>query len=498
LVGINASRALSTATGDNNYSLGRVQTPTLAMICSRYLENRNFKPVPYWVFKAAIEKDGITFHLTAKEKLYDKAQAEALYKKISENDTFRITSIAQNEVAQEPPLLYDLSALQQDANKRHGFSAEQTLNIAQKLYEAKLISYPRTGSRYISEDIFDEIPKLIKSLATFNRRSVNDKKVSDHHAIIITETLPEKLAKDEQIIYDMIAGRMLEAFSPKSVKNVSVIKAENGSGLLFEIKGSTIIETGWRGVFNIEDEKQEGEETKGQLPQLSEGEELTSIGSSMAEKQTTPKPLHTEASLLSAMENAGKKSENETTGIGTPATRAAIIETLFKRNYIDRNNKNLIPTEKGLQLYDAVKNLQIADANLTVEWEKKLKKIEEDPAFREVFSEEIREYTHKVVNEIASAELPINALNLTCPKCKIGKVKIFGKVAKCTDGKCNFVIFKTICGKTLTEKQITDLINKKRTGLLKGFKSNQGNIFDAALKFDENHKVAFEFKNSKK
>ena len=523
LIGMNASRALAMINGDNNNSLGRVQTPTLAMVCARYEENRIFKPVPYWVFKAGIEKDGIVVHLTAKEKADNKAQAAELFNRLNKDATIRITKVEQKETAQESPLLYDLTSLQQDANRRHGFSAEQTLAVAQKLYEAKLISYPRTGNRYISEDVFAEIPALITSLQNhpkfssyvsemntkkLNKRSVDDEKIADHHALITTGNLPSQLTADERTVYDMIAGRMLEAFSSRCVKDVLVIQAESGSGMLFETKGSTVREAGWRGVFNMEEEKQE-DETSQPLPTLREGEQFEMRCANMLEKQTKPKPLYTEGTLLAAMEHAGRELYNEEqreaiagSGIGTPATRAAVIETLFKRGYMERDRKNLTPTEKGLQLYHAVKSLQIANAALTGDWESKLVKIEKDPSFREVFAEEIREYTKRVVDEISSLKIIDSSQKLICPKCKTGKLTHYANVTKCSDMSCNLAIFKTMCGKRLTEQQIVELVQKGKTGFIKGFKGKTGKLFDAALKFNDDFKVIFEFatvqKNTKK
>jgi DNA topoisomerase-3 len=435
--------------------------------------------------------------------------------------------VEKKESAQAAPLLYDLSALQQDANKRHGFTAEQTLNIAQKLYEEKYISYPRTGSRYISEDVFAEIPDLIECLKNhpqFGNHAktivlaspicpaspnsptfpcVNDEKITDHHALIITSVVPGKLGKDEQTVYDMIAGRMLEAFSSKCVKEVMIIQAENDSGVQFETRGSKIKQAGWRGVFNLADEKPEDENTQ-PLPALSEGERFVPTCNNMLGKQTRPKPFFTEATLLAAMENAGKDAPDEQQetkpiiGIGTPATRASIIETLLKRNYMVRDKKNLIPNERGLQLYHAVKNLQIADARLTVEWEGKLAQIEKEPAYRDVFMEEIREYTKKVVDEISSVQLPENNRKLLCPKCKSGTVTIFGKVAKCSDETCNLTIFKTHCGKNLTDSQIIELIKNGKTGLIKGFKSKRGIVFDATLRFDVAFHIVYEFASQRK
>jgi DNA topoisomerase-3 len=455
--------------------------------------------------------------------MYDKTEANEFFNKLAKETNIRITKVEQKETAQAPPLLYDLSALQQDANKRHGFTAEQTLNIAQKLYEEKYISYPRTGSRYIPEDVFAEIPDLIKSLEKhplFGSHAktivlafpvspsypnspvfpcVNNEKVTDHHALIITGVVPGKLGKDEQTIYDMIAGCMLEAFSQKCVKEILVIQAESENGIQFETRGSKIKEYGWRGVFNLAEEKPEDENTQ-PIPALLEGEQFTPTSNNMLGKQTRPKSFFTEATLLAAMERAGNECEIDENqevkpiiGIGTPATRAGIIETLLKRRYMERDKKNLIPTERGLHLYHAVKNLQIADASLTVEWECKLAQIEKEPTFREVFMEEIREYTKKVVDEISSVELPGNIRKLPCPKCKSGTVAIFAKVAKCSDETCNLTVFKSICGKSLTDKQIEELLKNGKTGLIKGFKGKKGVVFDAILRFDESYSIGFEF-----
>lgn len=269
----------------------------------------------------------------------------------------QVKSVECKEVNQEPPLLYDLTTLQKEANTKLNFSADKTLSIAQKLYEGKLISYPRTGSRYISQDVFDEIPERISLLETYdrfagyaksmkssslNRRTVDGKKVTDHHALIITENKPGSLQADEQAIYELVAGRMLEAFSEKCVKEVTSISLTSGESV-FAVKGTVIKSAGWRAVFNA----QEGEENT-VLPALKEDDNLSLSDIELLEKQTKPKPLHTESSLLSAMENAGKELEDaelkasmKDSGIGTPATRAAIIETLFTRQYIVREKKPL-------------------------------------------------------------------------------------------------------------------------------------------------------------
>ncbi|GHT02913.1 DNA topoisomerase [Bacteroidia bacterium] len=515
LVGINASQALSIAAGRGVFSLGRVQTPTLAMVCKRFLENKNFMPVPFWQIRVQTEKANIPFAVVSREKYNSKDTANSIFQKLQGN-RLQVQSVEKKEVNQEPPLLYDLTALQKEANQKHGFSADKTLSIAQKLYEAKLITYPRTGSRYISADVFDELPELIESLKQYPRfatyaegmnnivlnvRCVDDKKVTDHHALLITEHPPKDLSGEEQTIYEMVASRMLEAFSKKCVKDATTIVCVCGD-TLFEAKGAVIKQAGWRAVFN---EKEETDED-GTLPEVMQGETLPILKSELLEKQTKPKPLHTEASLLSKMETAGKMVENEAeraamkeSGIGTPATRAAIIETLFSRNYIVREKKSFVPTEKGLTVYETVKDKRIADVALTGSWENTLAQIESGEMQPETFKKTIEIYTRQITTELLNTKISIADENTCiCPKCKIGNVRFYPKVAKCSDVNCGLVVFRNKSEKQLSDKQITDLLTTGKTGIIKGFKSKNGKSFDAALKFDADFQVGFEFGNKKK
>jgi len=318
LVGINASQALSIAAGRGVFSLGRVQTPTLAMICKRFLENSNFVSTPFWQIRVQTEKSNILFSAVSREKYEQKETANIIFQKLQGN-SLQVQSVETKTVNQESPLLYDLTTLQKEANSKYGFSADKTLSIAQKLYETKLITYPRTGSRYISADVFDEIPELINSLkkhprfgsyagtmdsSVLNIRSVDDKKVTDHHALLITENAPKELANDEQTIYEMVAGRMLEAFSKKCIKDVTTVVL-SCADTFFEAKGSTVKQAGWRAVFG---EKEETDED-GSLPEILQGETLPILQSELLEKQTKPKPMHTEASLLGAMEAVVRMSK---------------------------------------------------------------------------------------------------------------------------------------------------------------------------------------------
>lgn len=516
LVGINASQSLSIAAGRGTYSLGRVQTPTLAMICKRFLENKHFVPVPFWQVKVQTEKMNIPFAAISKEKYEQKDKANEVLRLLQKGKTITVKSVERKEVNQEPPLLYDLTTLQKEANSKHGFSADKTLSIAQKLYESKLITYPRTGSRYISADVFDEIPQLIDGLKShshfgtyaqtmdnivLNVRSVDDKKVTDHHALIITENPAKDISGDDRTIYEMVAGRMLEAFSQKCVKDATTITLTCGD-TIFEIKGSTVKQAGWRAVFN---EKEEKDDEESNLPNLSEGEQLPVLQADVLEKQTKPKPLHTEASLLSAMESAGKEVENEAereamkeSGIGTPATRAAIIETLFSRDYIRREKKSLVPTDKGLAVYDIVKDKRIADVAMTGNWENALAKIELGEMNTNTFRQATEVYTRQITTELLNTSIAVADNNACdCPKCKSGKVIFYPKVAKCNNVDCGLMVFRNRSEKELTDKQIADLLTTVKTSVIKGFKSKGGKSFDAVLKFDADYNVVFDFPEKK-
>ena len=517
LVGINASQALSVAAGHGVFSLGRVQTPTLAMICKRYMENKHFVPVPFWQVKVQTEKSNIPFAAISKEKYEQKELAQNILRQLQERKTVKVQSVEKKEVNQEPPLLYDLTTLQKEANSKHGFSADKTLSIAQKLYEAKLITYPRTGSRYISADVFDEIPQLIDILkkhprfgdyartmgnAVVNIRCVDDKKVTDHHALLITENNPKDLSGDDKTIYEMVAGRMLEAFSKKCIKDATTITLACGDAV-FETKGSIIKQAGWRNVFN--DTEENSDDETGNLPNVQEGEQLPVIHTEVMEKQTKPKPLHTEASLLSAMESAGKEVENEEeraamkeSGIGTPATRAAIIETLFSRDYIRREKKSLVPTEKGLSVYEIVKDKRIADVAMTGNWENALAKIESGEMDTNTFQQATEVYTRQITTELLGTSISIaDRTECPCPKCKTGKVIFYSKIAKCNDESCGLMVFRSKSEKQLSDKQISDLLTTGKTSVIKGFKSKGGKSFDAALIFDSEFKVVFDFPEKK-
>ena len=391
LVGINASRALSIAR-KGGYSLGRVQTPTLTMVCRRYIENRDFSSVPYWKLSALMEKEGVSLKAIGITDYESEASAQTALATLRSQSRLKVESVARKVTHTSPPLLYDLTALQKDANRRHGFSADKTLSIAQSLYEKKITTYPRTGSRYISEDVFEEVPVLLRNIGKtlsnpLNRHSVDNAKVTDHHAIIPTGEPPSGLSTDEITVYQMVVNRFIEAFSPDSEEERMQVRFTHGTNI-FTWKAYQQISLGWKAVQKGKeaevDKKEDGDEPiLSSLPDLSEGEVLPLLNAEITEHKTKSKPLYTEATLLSAMENAGKEVEDAESkkamtecGIGTPATRANIIETLILRDYIRRDKKTIIPTEKGLAVYEIVKDKKIANAEMTGSWELALAAIE--------------------------------------------------------------------------------------------------------------------------
>jgi DNA topoisomerase-3 len=427
LVGMNATQALSISSGTRSVlSLGRVQTPTLAMICSRYIENKNFVPQLYYQVSIQVDKDGQVFRAISADSFKTKEEAQTVVDKVEDVPSGfpnggHIIAVEAKPRKEPPPLLHDLSSLQQEANKRKGFTADQTLNLLQTLYENKLVTYPRTGSRYIGDDVFAGVPTLIDKFTghaefgkqatflsgiTLNKRSVNAKKVTDHHAILPTGETPSQLSKDQQAVYDLVAARMLEAFHQECIKEITKITVQ--SGAIFTASGTVISSAGWRSVLNEQDEEKKDEENAS-LPKVQKDEHLPIPEKALLEKQTKPKPLYNEASLLKALETAGKEIEDEElryamkdSGLGTPATRASIIETLIKRDYITREKKNLVPTETGLGVYHVVKDQKIAQAELTGNWEKRLEEIRSGASVSD-FQQEIKTYTRNITHELLQA-----------------------------------------------------------------------------------------------
>ena len=514
LVGINASRALSIAR-KGGYSLGRVQTPTLAMVCRRYIENRDFSSVPYWKLSVHTEKEGVSLKAIGITDYESEASAQTALATLRSQSRLTVESVTRQVGHTAPPLLYDLTALQKDANRRHGFSADKTLSIAQSLYEKKITTYPRTGSRYISEDVFEEVPVLLRKIDKalsnpLNHHSVDNAKVTDHHAIIPTGETPSGLSVDEATIYQMIVTRFLEAFSPDSEEERMQVKFTDGTNT-FTWKACRQISLGWKAVQKgkeAEAEKKEdgNEQVFSLLPNLAEGEILPLVNAEITEYKTKPKPLYTEATLLSAMENAGKDVEDAESkkamaecGIGTPATRANIIETLILRDYIRRNKKAIIPTEKGLSVYEIVKDKKIANAEMTGSWELALAAIEARQMPAEKFAQGINSYVGTICEELLALAPQVQKSYPTyhCPKCGNESVGIYTKVAKCRHEGCDFHIFREICGTLLSEDNIRDLLTTGRTPVLNGLTSKAGKKFNARLALQDDCTTAFEFENRK-
>ena len=513
LVGINASRALSIAR-KGGYSLGRVQTPTLAMVCRRYIESRDFSSVPYWKISVLTEKEGVSLKAIGSKDYENEASAQTALATLRSQSRLMVESVARKVTHISPPLLYDLTALQKDANKRHGFSADKTLSIAQSLYEKKITTYPRTGSRYISEDVFEEVPVLLRKIGMplsnpLNRHSVDNAKVTDHHAIIPTGETPLGLSTDEITIYQMVVNRFIEAFSSDSEEERMQVRFTNGTNT-FTWKACRQISLGWKAVQKDKateaDKKEDGDEqVLSSLPNLTEGEYLPILNVEITEHKTKPKPLYTEATLLSAMENAGKEVEDAESkkamaecGIGTPATRANIIETLILRDYIRRDKKAIIPTEKGLAVYEIVKDKKIANAEMTGSWELALAAIEAGKMPADKFSQGINSYVGTICEELLSLSSEQKSYPVyRCPKCGQQSVGIYAKVAKCRHETCGFHVFREVCGIHLSEDNIRDLISSGRTPILKGLTSKVGKKFNARLVLGEDYTTSFKFENKK-
>ena len=513
LVGINASRALSIVR-KGGYSLGRVQTPTLAMVCRRYIENRDFSSVPYWKLSVHTEKEGLSLKAVGSEDYKSEASAQTTLATLRSQSQLTVETVTRKVTHTAPPLLYDLTALQKDANRRHGFSADKTLSIAQSLYEKKITTYPRTGSRYISEDVFEEVPALLRKiretlLTPLNRHSVDNTKVTDHHAIIPTGETPSGLSTDEITIYQMVVNRFIEAFSPDSEDERMQVRFTDGTNI-FTWKACRQISLGWKVVQKGKeaeaDKKEDSDEhILSSLPNLTEGEVLSLVNADITEHKTKPKPLYTEATLLSAMENAGKEVKEDDKrkamakcGIGTPATRSNIIETLILRDYIRRDKKSIIPTEKGLAVYEIVKDKKIANAEMTGSWELALAAIEAGKMPSDKFSQGINSYVGTICEELLTLTPEQKSYPVyRCPKCGQQSVGIYAKVAKCRHETCGFHVFREVCSILLSEDNIRDLINSGRTPILKGLTSKAGKKFNARLVLGEDYATSFEFENNK-
>ena len=437
LLGMNATRLYTLKYGNNHFgknaqvlSIGRVQTPTLALIVERQKEIDNFKPEPYWVL-ATIYRD--TQFTATKGKLTSKEEGEEAFALI-ENKPFEITSVTKKKGTEQPKQLYDLTSLQVDCNRKFGYSAEMTLNTIQSLYERKYTTYPRVDTQHLTDDIYKECPQIMNSLfqATFaakkpyanlvkslggkpllkSKRVFDSSKVTDHHAIIPTNVIPQGLTDAERNVYDLIARRFISVFYPDCKFSTTTVLGKVDE-IEFKASGKEILDEGWRIVYNQQAEKQPTIEVTENndadekiLPTFIKGEKGEHTPT-LTEKQTVPPKYYTEASLLRAMETAGKLVDDEElraalkeNGIGRPSSRAGIIETLFKRTYIRRQRKNLIATETGIALIDTIHEKLLTSAELTGIWEKKLRDIEHKKYDAKQFINELKEQISNIVNDV--------------------------------------------------------------------------------------------------
>ncbi|MBA2727987.1 MAG: DNA topoisomerase 3 [Parachlamydiaceae bacterium] len=482
IVGLNATRNFTVRYGAGNtlWSVGRVQTPVLAMIVKRDDEIRHFKSEPFWELLTKYRE--IIFKLKA-DRFKSKIEAEKVLAKVADSP-FIIEKIGVKNENEYPPLLYDLTELQRDMNRRMGITAAETLQIAQTLYEHKLITYPRTDSRYLTNDLKGQVIKTLVSLKPikgkeieqlnltqlpFSSRIINDKKVSDHHAIIPTGKLPGTLPYQSQAVYEAIVTRLIASFYPTCVKELTTIEGSSNKEP-FQAKGVRVLIPGWTVLYpkKSEEAKEAKQPSESQeLPQFKKGEFGPHIPH-VTEGKTNPPAHYNENALLGAMETAGKFVEDENLkealkekGIGTPATRAAIIETLLKRNYIQRGGKSLTATDLGRFLIALIQDPNLKSPELTGEWESKLKEIEQGKYNAIDFMQKIADYIKQVIVESDLTKINHERYG-SCPKCKSEVIK-GNKGYGCSKWRegCKFVLWRQYKGIELNEGQIRSLLQKK-------------------------------------
>jgi DNA topoisomerase-3 len=529
IVGMNATRAATIrlrSSFDGAVSLGRVQTPTLAILARREQEIRAFEPEPYWVVDAVFDPvqdrprtyEG-RYHDGANPRVKT-AEAASQVVEAVRGQSGEITKLEKSERKERPQLLYDLTSLQRDANSRYGFSARRTLAAAQRLYEEhKALTYPRTNSRYITRDMIPEIKPIARLVgeqreyATASKyvlgldvlplgRVVNDEKVTDHHAIIPTraERHPvDKMSDDDRKVYDLVVRRFLAIFHPDAVFENTRVET-TVAGHVFRTRGKVLLVAGWRAVYgerdagDAPDRDDDDEGREQQLPKLAQGERVDVTEVSAEEKETKPPRRYTEGSLLAAMETAGKLVDEEElreamkdSGIGTPATRAAIIERLIQVGYVERDARALVVTEKGLNVIRLLGEHALTSPGLTGEWEHRLARIETGQDSREAFMGDIVKFTADTVGE-----LDRNLKDVRIPRANLGPCPVCGrdivenrKGYSCwsrEDPGCGFVIWKSKAGKQLPVSVARELIKTGRTDkAVTGFKGRSGKSFRARL-----------------
>lgn len=524
LIGINGTIALTCSTESNKtLSLGRVQTPVLAMVCRRYIENEKFVPEPFWKVILTITSENGKPYAVSSERFMNKDEAQKAAQDAMNDTGAYVKEFEQKTVTQRPPLLYDLTELMKAAIKRKGLTAEDVKNAAQSLYMNGFISYPRTPSQFITEHEYKAMPELIDKLRSYeplsqkaasidvtnlNTHCVNELRVTDHFGLIITDRIPATLEGNEKIVYELIAERTLEAFSPDCIREQRTATVAAG-GNEFKATNSVIIEPGWkavRGVTQNENEEKTAREEDNKngelpiemkLPLLETGERAVPENAVINEGKTTAPPLYTEDTLLDAMKKAGAKPDQEAEkkglqkGLGTPATRQEIIKTLFTREYISRNGpkKEFIPTMLGMTIYKIVKDKAIADANMTAQWEEALENIIERRIQAKDFNTSIRILTEQLTKELIlgdhKKDIMMTATKeiAVCPSCgKKNYMSPKGYFCK----YCDFSLYRNIAQKKLTDSQLRNLLEGGETLEIQGFKRKDGTVFSAKLRRDGN------------
>ena len=548
LLGMNASRlyTLKYANGKGVLSIGRVQTPTLALIVRRFEEIQNFVPKAFWEIKTLYRNVLFTSTNGRFETVGD---ASIVIEEIKTN-LFEIVSFEQKKGNEAPQKLFDLTALQVECNKKYSFTADETLKYIQTLYERKMVTYPRVDTTFLPNDMYSKIEGILKNMEPYanftaailgkpikkSKKVFDDTKITDHHAIIPTGIMPAGLQLPEKQVYDLIARRFIAAFYPDCiVSNTTVIGMVSSHE--FKATGKVILEEGWRVLYPKKDNSAESETDADEeqiMPHFEKGEK-GEHSPDLLEKQTQPPKMLTEATLLRAMETAGKQVEDDElrelmkeNGIGRPSTRANIIETLFKRKFVTREKKNLVPTTTGIQLIQTIQNELLKSAELTGLWEKKLRQIEKGDYDPKTFLEEmkvmvtnivieVQRETHKTIaieqevkpeekkteqnekSKVTEAKKTTKkeselkekkTIEIVCPKCKKGKM-LKGKTAfGCSEYKdgCTFKILFEQFGKTLTEKQIFTLIQKGKLPKMNDLIIN-GQIVENEICLDSSYNV---------
>ena len=529
LVGINLTRLYTLYMQQNGlkgtFSIGRVQTPTLFLIYQRSQEIKNFVSKPFYELYANFTHTNGTYKGKYKERFDTKEKLEGFKEtnQLEQANNAKVTNVKVEEKRQYAPKLFSLSDLQSLANKRFKYSADKTLSIAQKLYEKKVLSYPRSDTNYIGTPEFDYLKcnlnrylelaeaTIEEPQLTENKRYVNGSKVQEHYAIIPTKTLPKlnNLSKDERSIYLLVLYRTLAIFEKPYIYDETTIDTAINH-VVFQSKGKTEKERGWKRLY-----KQDSKDKDDQLLPEVAVNDLVAFAVDTKEGKTQPPNYYTEGTLLTAMKNVGRTMDNkdskdilkETEGIGTEATRASIIETLKKQGYISINKGKIFVTEKGEVLCSIIENDEITNASMTAQWERYLKKIRNKQGTQEAFLGSIERFVQHLIQKapqnfqdkkdnIASVASHIEKEKVIgiCPKCN-NSVVDRGRFYGCSGYKdgCKFSLPKKWSQKTLTKKNLQDLLTKKETALIKGFKSKKGNKFQAKLKLSNDYKLAFEF-----